>query len=128
MSVSGEDDESTELYDLANSILDECKQAAPLGDLETAILLFREALDRRPDFHPLHSDSRSNLAGALLIRFSYTNQRQDLGEALMMLCEMMCHWADTANIQHIAEGRLQVDVSLGGYNNYYLFSNIFTGR
>ena len=89
MSVSREDDESTKLYDLANSILDECKQAAPTGELESAILLFREALDQRPGLHPLHLDSRFNLARALMARFSYTNQKQDLAEALTMLSGVM---------------------------------------
>jgi hypothetical protein len=64
-------------------------QMTPLGELETAIFQFREALDRRPGLHPLHSDSRSNLARALMTRFSCTNQQQDLGEALMMLSGVM---------------------------------------
>ena len=89
LSVSSEDDESTKLYDLANSILGECGQAAPFGELNTAIILFREALDQRPGFHPLHWDSRSNLARALMTRFSYTNEQQDLSEALMLLGGVM---------------------------------------
>jgi hypothetical protein len=36
-----EGDEYSRLYDLASSILEECKNAAPLSDVNTAIYLFR---------------------------------------------------------------------------------------
>jgi hypothetical protein len=83
--TTGEDeDESTQLCDLANSILEECKDAAPLSDLDTAIYLFREALDMRQVPHPLRSDSLKDLAAALVTRFSLTSQREDLDEAILM--------------------------------------------
>jgi hypothetical protein len=98
LSVSREDDESTELYDLANSILDECKQVASPGELETAIFLFHEAFDWRHGFHALHSDLRSNLIRALMTRFSHTNEQQDLGKALMVLGEVMRQWQAEVSI------------------------------
>jgi hypothetical protein len=78
------DDEAFELCELANSILKGCKETAPLSDLETSISLFRQALDRRPAPHPLRSDSISDLAVALVTRFSLANQRQDLEEAKLL--------------------------------------------
>jgi hypothetical protein len=77
------------LYNLANSILAECKAEASLADLETAIYLFREALDRRPAPHSLRSDSLNDLAAALVTRFSQTNQSRDLDEAIQLRCEVL---------------------------------------
>ena len=77
------------MYNLANSILADCKAEASLADLETAIYLFREALDRRPAPHPLRSDSLNDLAAALVTRFVQTNQRRDLDEALQLRFEVM---------------------------------------
>jgi hypothetical protein len=74
---------------LATSILEECKAAASLSDLDTAISLFREALNQRPPPHPLRSDSLKDLAGALVTRFSLTNQRQDLDQAIQMCDEVL---------------------------------------
>ncbi|KIM75665.1 hypothetical protein PILCRDRAFT_13440 [Piloderma croceum F 1598] len=71
-------EEPARLYDFAMSVLEECNAAVPLSDLDTAISLFQETLDRRPAPHPLRSDSLKDLAGALVARFSLTNQRQDL--------------------------------------------------
>jgi hypothetical protein len=45
---SEDEDEATQLFNLANSILRECKDAAPLSDLNTAIYPFSEALNGRP--------------------------------------------------------------------------------
>ena len=75
------------MYDLATSILGECKGAAPFSDLETAIYLFREALARCPQPHSLQLDSFKDLAAALLTRFSFTNNREDLDEALTLFCQ-----------------------------------------
>ena len=86
--VTSEEEESDQLYDLATSILEECKAAASLSDLDTAISLFRDTLDQRPP-HPLRSDSLKDLAGALVTRFSLTNQRQDLDQAIQMCDEVL---------------------------------------
>jgi len=83
-----EEQDSALLYDLANSILEECKDTAPLSHLDTGILLFREALDLRLP-HPCHLDSQKNLAAALVTKFSLTNQRQHLDEAISILTEAM---------------------------------------
>jgi hypothetical protein len=48
-----EEDESSQLYDLANSIFEECTEATELSSLNAAIYLFGEALDGRPAPHPL---------------------------------------------------------------------------
>jgi hypothetical protein len=78
-------EEPAQLYDFAMSVLEECNAAVPLSDLDTAISLFQETLDRRPAPHPLRSDSLKDLAGALVARFSLTNQRQDLDQAAILL-------------------------------------------
>jgi hypothetical protein len=83
-----EDDDSA-LCDLANLILEECTNAAPFSDLDTAIHLFQEALNRRLAPHPLRSDSLKDLAGALVTKFSLTTQRQDFDEALLLCCEFV---------------------------------------
>jgi hypothetical protein len=87
--ATSEEEESDQLHDLATSILGEYKAAASLSDLDTAISLFRGALDRRPTPHPLRSDSLNDLAGALVTRFSLTNQRQDLDQAIQMCDEVL---------------------------------------
>jgi hypothetical protein len=86
---SEDEDESSQLYNLANSILEECTNAAPLSSLDTAVYLFNESLDRRPAPHTFRSDSLKDLAGALLVRFSLTNQRQDLNQAISMCQEVI---------------------------------------
>jgi hypothetical protein len=86
-SFDEEEEESTIMYNLANCILEECKDAAPLSDLDTAIDLFRESFDRRPSSHPFHLDSLKAFAAALVTKFSYTNKREDLDEALPFCCK-----------------------------------------
>jgi hypothetical protein len=84
-----EEEESLQLYDLATSILEECKPAASLSTLDTAIYLLREALDRCPTPHPMRSNSLKDVAGALVTRFSLTNRRQDLDQAIQMWGEVL---------------------------------------
>ncbi|KIM75667.1 hypothetical protein PILCRDRAFT_78642, partial [Piloderma croceum F 1598] len=102
-----EQEESALLYDLANSILEECKDAAMLSNLDTAIYLFREALNQRPAPHPLQSDSIKDLAAALVTRFSLTNQRHDLAQAISLLTEGMDGLYDGS----AAHGEFRLDVS-----------------
>ncbi|KIM82633.1 hypothetical protein PILCRDRAFT_70495, partial [Piloderma croceum F 1598] len=83
--ATSEEEESFQLYDLATSILEEYKAAASLSTLDTAIYLFREALDRRPTPHPMRSNSLKDVAGALVTRFSLTNQSQDLDQGIQIL-------------------------------------------
>jgi hypothetical protein len=103
-----EQEESALLYDLANSILEECKDAAMLSDLDTAIYLFCEALNQRPAPHPLQSDSIKDLAAALVTRFSLTNQRHDLAQAISLLTEGMDGLYDGS----AAHGEFWLDVSI----------------
>jgi hypothetical protein len=67
----------------------EYKQAAQPSYLETAILLLRDALTRRPASHPNRSDSLHDLAEALVIRFWHSGQPQDLGEAILLYGEVL---------------------------------------
>jgi len=77
------------LFDLATLILEECKAAASLSDLDTAIGLFEEILARCPLPNPLRSDSLKDLAGALLTRFSLTTHPQDLEHALSRFIDLV---------------------------------------
>ena len=72
------------MYDLAVSILTECKQAAQLSDLNTAIWFLREALTLRPAPHPHRPDSLNKLAETLVVRFWHDGQLQDLCEAISL--------------------------------------------
>ena len=65
-------------------MLTECKQSAPLGDLDTAILLFREALLQRPDSQPMRVYALNNLAMGLLTRFDHVGRTEDLDEAISL--------------------------------------------
>jgi hypothetical protein len=92
-----EADEWSQIFDLANSILEECEEAASLSDLNTVIYLFREVLDRYyPVPHPFRSESLRDLGGSLLTRFSITSQRQDLDQAISFYCERWNEWNEGA--------------------------------
>ena len=80
-----DDDELSQLYNLANTILDGSKNTSPPSDADTAIRLFQEALDRRLASHPLQSDSLTNLTGARVTSSSLTQQLQDhLDQSLVL--------------------------------------------
>jgi hypothetical protein len=86
--ASGDDDNKyRRMFDLANVVLKECNDAASVVDLNTAIFLFQEALNRRPVPHPLHSDSLKDIAAALVTRFTVANDREDLDEAMSLFRE-----------------------------------------
>ena len=74
-------------YEIAKSMLTECKQSAPLEDLERAILLFREALHQHPDSHPMHPYSLDNLTMGLLTRFDHLGRTEDVDEAISLVYE-----------------------------------------
>ncbi|THH15951.1 hypothetical protein EW146_g4607 [Bondarzewia mesenterica] len=82
-------------YDLANSLLIECKQAGQLSALENAIYLFREALALRPAPHPHRSESLNLLATALMTRFNWTRQIADLDEVIKLYNEILEQWRST---------------------------------
>jgi hypothetical protein len=84
-----DEDESSQLFDLANSILYECKHAVSLSHIDTAVYIFQEVLERRPESHPSQPMSLKNLAGALLTRFSLSNRYEDLDQAIVLLRESM---------------------------------------
>jgi hypothetical protein len=84
-----DDDVSSQLYNLASSSLEECRDAASLSDLDTAIYRFNKALDQHSAPHPMRSHSLKNLAEALLIRFSLINRLQDLDQAISLHSEVV---------------------------------------
>jgi hypothetical protein len=67
----------------------ECKEAAQLSDLETAIFLLHDALIRRLAPHPHRIDSLNDLAEALTVRFWHTGQPVDLDEAIILCDEIV---------------------------------------
>jgi len=107
--TSEEEESSCQLYDMATLILEECKDAASLPNLDTAIYFFRETLSRRPTPHPLRSDSLKDLAGALVTRFSLTSQRQDLDQAFS-LCNEICDESNNILKRTVEQSQLEVRV------------------
>ena len=56
------------------------------------VFLFREVKDSRPATHPLHPAAKRDLASVLGVRFMYTNQDDDLMEALTLRNEIVEDW------------------------------------
>lgn len=65
----------------------ECKQAAQCSDLDIAVCLLREALERRQAPHRHRSDSLNGLAVALVARFLHMGHPEDLDEAVCLAVE-----------------------------------------
>ncbi|KIM74613.1 hypothetical protein PILCRDRAFT_14277 [Piloderma croceum F 1598] len=105
--ATGEDgDESSQLYDFALSLFEECKNAALLSDIDTAIYLFREAFDQLSAPHPLRSRSLKDLAGALVTRFYLSREPEDLDQASPLYVEIERTWND---VFVEAKGQTQLD-------------------
>jgi hypothetical protein len=66
-------------------------------------------LDRRPAPHPLRLNSAKDLAGALVLRFSYTKQDEDLDSAMVLRAEAVREWQDIFDRER---GLSQLDASL----------------
>ena len=66
------------------SSLHSVQAARAIQDLEEAIVLEREALDLRPQGHPLRSTSLNNLATSLSTRFKQLVAVDDLHEAIVL--------------------------------------------
>ncbi|KAJ6616660.1 hypothetical protein B0H10DRAFT_2434848, partial [Mycena sp. CBHHK59/15] len=77
-----------DVSDLASSALELCKRAASLPDLESAITLLR-ALHQKLPAHPRRAEVVNELVIALLTRFSYDPQSEDLGELIMLQAEVL---------------------------------------
>jgi hypothetical protein len=116
-SPSEDEDESSQLYDFANSILEECKDAASLSDLITAIYLFNQVLHQRRAPHPLRSDSLKDLATALAKRFSLTHQREDLDRSISLRVEAAREWYEVAHQITDTGGQTQLDVRRRSWSN-----------
>jgi hypothetical protein len=84
-----DDNETSQLFVIATTILDECKDSSPLSDFDTTIYLISEALDRIPAANPCRVDLRKDLAGALITRFSLTKQEDDLDHFLYLWGEVV---------------------------------------
>ncbi|KAI9455532.1 hypothetical protein HD554DRAFT_271221 [Boletus coccyginus] len=59
-------------------------QLGAASDLERAIVLYREALDIRPQGHPARSSSLNSLAVGLSIRYQQLGTTEDLDEAIVL--------------------------------------------
>ena len=112
---SSEEDESSQLFALASLILEECKDAASLSNLNTSIYLFHKALNLRPPPHPFRTDSLRDLAEALATRFYLTNRYQDFYQAFALRGQVI---QEMANLVRTEQGRgLQSDVCTLPYCN-----------
>jgi hypothetical protein len=110
------DKRSSELYDLANSILTDCKRNAHLSDLDSIICTLHESSALPPPRHPHGSDLLNHLARALVTRFWYTGQPRDLDEAIVRCCEaLILH-------HNIRESELMASQP---YVRYYILSRMF---
>lgn len=112
---TGEDgDESSQLYDFALSLFEQCKNAASFSNIDTAIDLFREALDQLSAPHPLRSQSLKDLAGALVTRFYLSRRPEDLDQALPLYIEIERTWND---FFVEAKGQSQLGVGVQSQSN-----------
>ena len=107
--VQGSPESALEIYEFAKSMLIECKRSVPLDDLDTAILLFREALLQRPVSHPMRMYSINNLVMALVTRFDHLGRTEDLDEAIALACES---GAVRPNVLGDGSGNAQANVSM----------------
>ena len=107
--VNENDDELSQMYNLANTILDESESTNPPSDIDTAIRLFRESLDRRLASHPLQSDSLRDLTGVRVTRSSLTQQLQDHLDQSLVLRDNVVSESDDVSMG--TEGKTQGDVS-----------------
>jgi hypothetical protein len=70
---------------LADSILSQFHEAAQISDLNTAIMLYQNALHHLPAAHVQRSAFLDGLASAFVVKFHRTDQVQDLHEAISLL-------------------------------------------
>ena len=85
--MQGSPESALEMYEFAKSMLLECKQSVRLDDLDTVILLFREALLQWPVSHPKRMYALNNLTMGLVTRFDHLGRTEDLDEAIALACE-----------------------------------------
>lgn len=77
----------------ATSMMEDLKSEPSIANLNTSIYLFREVLTERTSTHPLHFDAVNNLAFALSVRYMYTNQKDDIDEALELYGNIEDTWS-----------------------------------
>jgi hypothetical protein len=77
--------EVSELSELAKTTLANFNQSAQLSSLDTAVMLYRNALLLRPNPHPKQLVSLGGLAAALYAQFRRTDDMSSLDEAISVL-------------------------------------------
>ncbi|KAJ7737609.1 CHAT domain-containing protein [Mycena maculata] len=83
----GEDseEEASGYFNLAHDLLNECKAAGNINDLNTAIFLFSQATHNLLPAHAELSGCLNHLSVALATRFSYTGDLEDVHLAAMAI-------------------------------------------
>ncbi|TFK33698.1 CHAT domain-containing protein [Crucibulum laeve] len=83
------DDEISDMIKLAQATISEYRQAVVLSDLETAILLFENALALSPSANSIREKSLVCLAEALFLRFCHEDDLHDITSAISHLREAL---------------------------------------
>ena len=84
------------MINLAVLLMADCKAGLSLSELNNVVFLFRQVKDSHPATHPLHRAAKRDLASVLGVRFMYTNQEDDLLEALTLRNEAWILDQDTS--------------------------------
>ena len=85
--IEEDEQQASELHDLAEAIVLECKQDRSSASLETAIFLLRELLNQQSASDPMRSDTSHHLSTALLSRFYQNGWIEDFQEAFKLILE-----------------------------------------
>ena len=87
-----QDEQFSELVDLAESIVLECKESKPLSTLNTAIFLFEQVLKQQPSHHRHQYTHFCLLAEARLTRYIQTGWVADFDEAVDLFMTVADLW------------------------------------
>ncbi|KAF7344115.1 CHAT domain-containing protein [Mycena venus] len=85
------DDKATEYFNMAHDLLKECKAACNISSLNRAIYCLECAAGSWPPGDTEFSDCLNHFATALLIRFIYTVDADDVEKAAMLRCGALGH-------------------------------------
>ena len=85
--IDEHEQEASELYQLARSLLLECKESQPVSTLESAIFLLRDMLDKQPRPHPFRLTTLYHLSLALITRCSHFGWHNDVEDICHYLAE-----------------------------------------
>ena len=95
-----DEDDSAQLYNSANLILELCEQAASRLTSILLLVYFSKSSIWRPAPHPFRSDSLKDLAGAAITKFSLTNEPDELDRAISLLIQPQSHWSNVRVCSH----------------------------